>query len=56
MVIFVTRCTQLDAYKNKLFLPKKRERERERERERRRRKLSLSQKEMLTREDHDPLK
>ena len=33
MVIFVTRCTQLDAYKNKLFLPKKRERERERERE-----------------------
>ena len=54
MVIFVTRCTQLDAYKNKLFLPKKRERERERER--RRRKLSLSQKEMLTREDHDPLK
>ena len=55
MVIFVTRCTQLDAYKNKLFLPKKK-RERERERERRRRKLSLSQKEMLTREDHDPLK
>ena len=54
MVIFVTRCTQLDAYKNKLFLPKKKERERERER--RRRKLSLSQKEMLTREDHDPLK
>ena len=54
MVIFVTRCTQLDAYKNKLFLPKKKKRERERER--RRRKLSLSQKEMLTREDHDPLK
>ena len=42
MVIFVTRCTQLDAYKNKLFLPKKRERERERERKKKKKTVSIS--------------
>ena len=42
MVIFVTRCTQLDAYKNKLFLPKKKERERERERKKKKKTVSIS--------------
>ena len=42
MVIFVTRCTQLDAYKNKLFLPKRKERERERERKKKKKAVSIS--------------